>query len=524
MSILTRLLVPYANVPDPGNDAYYDNVEDSGIWHRGSPSLSPSQALRLITVFACVRYIAETLSCLPLKVYEITGTDPRQKDEAPEHPLWDLFQYKPNKWQTPQEFIEMLTGHAALRGNGFARIVAGLRGAASELIPLNPARMDVEQLDSTRLLYHYRDGKGRKSTYVQEEILHLRGFGSDGVVGLSPVALARDALGLAAAAERYGGRFFTGNARPSGVLEHPGKLGQPARERLRKDWQDTHAGEQNAHKVAVLEEGLKWHEVGIKPEEAQFLETRKYQRSEIASLWRVPPHKVGIMDNATFTNIEHQGIEAVMDCLLSWAVRWELACRRDLITDPDKFYVKFNLNALLRGDTAARYAGYATAHTTGWLNVNEIRALEELNPIPGGEEYMKPMNMAPVNKKPDEQVREEERAEPDALDARMMVFVADAANRIANHEIRELGKKHPKASADPAKFWNWCQEFYNEHKAYVSRILAPFDLHSGVAQQIIESGMAAWATDAAQKEFALWSAARAPEICTIMRRAYYKED
>jgi hypothetical protein len=281
---------------------------------------------------------------------------------------------------------------------------------------------------------------------------------------------------------------------------------------LRRQWQELHAGLHNAHKVAILEEGLKWAQVGMTDRDAQFLELRKYQRSEIAALWRVPPHKVGIMDNATFTNIEHQGIEAVTDCILPWARRWESAITRDLITEPQLYFVKVKLQGLLRGDTQVRYAAYSTAHTTGWLSVNEIRELEDYNPIDGGDEYLSPLNMAPAGAAPPEQKKIQER--PKALAPDLRAFMADAAERIANHEIRELTKRATKM-VDREKFAEWVAGFYEDHTAYVARVLAPFVSDCGLSglaiARVVETGQAAW-TVATLPSLPLWSAARSGEI------------
>jgi HK97 family phage portal protein len=234
------------------------------------------------------------------------------------------------------------------------------------------------------------------------DVLHIPGLGFDGLVGYSPIAMAKNAIGLAIATEEYGSKFFANGAAPSGVLEHPGTIKDPSR--VRESWQQTFGGSQNSGKIAVLEEGMKYTPISISPEQAQFLETRKFQINEIARIFRVPPHMVGDLEKSSFSNIEQQSLEFVKYTLDPWVIRWEQSIRRSLLSNEEKqkYFVKFNFEGLLRGDYQSRMNGYATARQNGWMSANDIRELENLDRIPGedgGDLYLVNGNMIPLNGK-----------------------------------------------------------------------------------------------------------------------------
>lgn len=280
--------------PGPIDDYWYG---DAGGASQTGVSVTPDTAMRASAVQACVRVLAETVAQLPLKVYE---TQPDGgKAEARNHPIFSLLHDQPNAWQTSFEFRETLQGHLALRGNAYAELIPGARGFVDQLIPLNPDKVNVEQLPNKRLIYTvYEDRRARKLT--QDEVLHIRGLSSDGIMGLSPIKMSKDAIGLALATEAYGARFFSNDARPGGVLQHPGHLGDEAIRNLQNSWMRAHSGVSNSSKPAVLEEGMKWEQIGMTSEDAQFIETRKYQVNEIARIFRIPPHLIGDLEKATF--------------------------------------------------------------------------------------------------------------------------------------------------------------------------------------------------------------------------------
>ena len=349
-------------------------------------------ALQTTAVYACVRILAETIAALPLHTYQYT---PGGKEKAAEHPLYYLLHCEPNPEMTSFVFRETLMGHLLLWGNAYAQIIRDGRGRAVGLYPLLPNKMIVNRNDQGQLYYQYeKDG----CLYIlnRHEVLHIPGLGFDGLIGYSPIAMAKNAIGMAIATEEYGAKFFANGANPGGVLEHPGVVKDPAR--IRESWNAVYQGSGNAHRVAVLEEGMKFQSIGIPPEQAQFLETRKFQINEIARIFRIPPHMIGDLEKSSFSNIEQQSLEFVMYTLDPWVVRWEQAIQRALFSESEKwqFFVKFNVDGLLRGDYESRMNGYAVGRQNGWLSSNDIRELENLNRIPedaGGDLYLINGNM-----------------------------------------------------------------------------------------------------------------------------------
>lgn len=348
------------------------------------------RSLQTSAVYACVKILAETVASLPLHLFK------REKDGkkvwAEEHPLFQVLYESPNDEMTSFEFRETMMTSLLLWGNAYARIIRK-QGHVTELWYLKPQNMQVERDTSThKLKYTYSDDVTNQTiVYKPQQILHIKGLSVDGVLGLSPIGQAREAVGLALATEQYGAKFFGNGARPGGVLEHPGILKDP--EKLRESWNKVYQGARNSNKVAVLEEGMKYHSIGIAPEDAQFLETRKYQVNEICRIFRVPPHLVGDLERATFSNIEHQSIEFVQHTIRPWLVRWEQAISKSLLDDTEKtlYFAKFNVDGLLRGDYKSRMEGYAIGRQNGWLSANDIRKLEDMAPIPseqGGDDYL----------------------------------------------------------------------------------------------------------------------------------------
>ena len=334
-------------------------------------------AMQTSAVYACVRILAESVAGLPLHVYERTANG--SKSTKPSHPLYRLLHDEPNREMTSFVFRETLMSHLLLWGNAYAQIIRDGRGFPIALYPLLPDRMTVDRNESGELLYTYQSDKGQVKLR-RENILHIPGLGFDGLIGYSPIAMAKNAVGLALATEDYGAAFFANGANPGGVLEHPGVIKPEQADRLRESWQSQFGGA-NAHKVAVLEEGLKFHQMSIPPEQAQFLETRKFQINEIARIFRVPPHMVGDLEKSSFSNIEQQSLEFVKYTLDPWVVRWEQSLQQALILPSEKatIFIKFNLDGLLRGDYQSRMQGYSTGIQNGFMSVNDVRGLEDMN-------------------------------------------------------------------------------------------------------------------------------------------------
>lgn len=358
-------------------------------------------ALQTTAVYACVRILSETIASLPLHVYRYTEGG---KAKDTEHVLYTLLHDEPNHDMTSFVFRETLMSHLLIWGNAYSQILRDRSGQVIGLYPLLPDQMSVHRSEKGKLFYVYNryeeDNPNfqEKGSIVlsQEEVLHIPGLGFDGLIGYSPIALAKNAVGMTLACEEYGASFFSNGANPGGVLEHPGILKDPGK--VRDSWNAVYQGTRNAHKVAVLEEGMSYKQIGIPPEEAQFLETRKFQINEIARLFRIPPHMVGDLEKSSFSNIEQQSLEFVKYTLDPWVVRFEQALKKSLLLPEEKktHFIKFNVDGLLRGDYQSRMNGYAIGRQNGWLSTNDIRELEELNPIPpeeGGDLYLINGNM-----------------------------------------------------------------------------------------------------------------------------------
>ncbi|MEF9990419.1 MAG: phage portal protein [Christensenellaceae bacterium] len=352
-------------------------------------------SMQMTAVYSCVRILSEAVAGLPLHFYQYTGNG---KEKAIDHPLYAILHDEPNPEMTSFVFRETLMIHLLLWGNAYSQIIRNGKGEVLALYPLMPNKMTVDRNKSGQIVYQYNTSKedaissqGGTVTLKSSDVLHIPGLGFDGLVGYSPIAMAKNAIGMAIACEEYGAKFFANGATPGGVLEHPGTVKDP--QRIRESWTSTFGSSGNAHKVAVLEEGMKYTPIAISPEQAQFLETRKFQINEIARIFRVPPHMVGDLEKSSFSNIEQQSLEFVKYTLEPWLIRWEQAMVRSLLSVEEKkqYFVKFNVDGLLRGDYASRMSGYATARQNGWMSANDIRQLENLDRISaedGGDLYL----------------------------------------------------------------------------------------------------------------------------------------
>lgn len=399
MGILRALARLSAEDMSPWSDRWYEPAHGGVV---AGQSVTPDTALSISAVWSCVGLIAESVAMLPLSIY--TNTPDGGREVVGNHPLQAILHDRPNPQQTAMEFREMLQGHVLLRGNAYAKIVPGPRGPVDSMVPLHPDRVTVEQRPDRSLLYKYRPDGGRpEERYLEDEIFHLRGRSGDGVLGLSVIEAARRSLGVAMAAEAHGASFFGNDSRPGGVLQVAGRLSEGAAQRLRADWEVSHSGV-NARRVAVLEEGLEWKQVGLSNEDSQWIEGRAFQVDDIARWFRVPPHMIGSQERATSwgSGIEQMSVGFVVYTLLPWLTRWEQRIGHSLILAPDRFYAKHTVAGLLRGDTTSRYQAYAVGRQWGWLSVNDVRALEEMNPVDGGETRLQPLNMVPLGTDPSE--------------------------------------------------------------------------------------------------------------------------
>ena len=373
-----------------------------GATSSGRP-VTERSAMQMTAVYSCVRILAEAIAGLPLHVYQQSSDGAKVK--ALDHPLYRLLHDAPNPEMTSLVFRETLMTHLLLWGNAFAQVIRNGRDEVIGLYPLMPNRMTVGRDEAGRLYYEYQrtwdepTGRFETVTLAARDMLHIPRLGFDGQVGYSPIAMAKNAIGLAQATEDYGASFFANGAAPGGVLEHPGTIKDPAR--VRESWQSTFGGARNGNKIAVLEESMKYTPISVSPEQAQFLETRKFQINEIARIFRIPPHMIGDLEKSSFSNIEQQSLEFVKYTLGPWVIRFEQAITKTLLSPHEKpqIYVKFNLGGLPRGDYKSRMDGYAVARQNGWMSANDIRELENLDRISieaGGDLYLVNGNMLPL--------------------------------------------------------------------------------------------------------------------------------
>lgn len=363
-----------------------------GSWYDtdAGESITSANALQITTVYSCIRVLAESIGMLPCSMMVETN---KGKEKAINHPAHRLFNVSPNDYQTAQEWKELCVAHLMLRGNHYSYINR-VNGEAVELLPLSPDAVLPSLTNDYQVEYTVTFKNGDVAVLNSADILHIKLFSIDGVCGLSPVSQARNALGLAKATEKHGSRLFKNGAKPFGVLKAAGNLTDEQFEGLKAQI-DGYSGE-GAFKPLILEGGLDWTQVSISPEDSQFLETRKYQRSEIAGLFRVPPHMVGDLEKATFSNIEHQGLEFVRNSLMPVITRIESRVGLSIIKQSDqaRYFLKFNVNALLRGDMKSRAEFYTKMLQNGAMSPNEIREKEDMNPREGGDIYLTPLNMA----------------------------------------------------------------------------------------------------------------------------------
>lgn len=358
------------------------------------PVVTGDSALHNPTVLICLRVLAESVAQLPLVLY-------RQRrdggwDRATDHPLYEVLHDQANGWLTSFEYREGTMVNLATRGDGLSYVDRDSRGRVIGLVPLNPDGMEITQALDWSPLYSAVMPNNARQKLKPAEVHHIRGPIPKGYRGRSMIGLARDSIGLGLAAEQFGSKLFSSGMKPSGVLSHKGNLSPEAQDRLREQIAKKYSGVENAQKPLLLEEGMTWTALSINPEDAQFLETRKFQRSEIAGIFRVPPHLVNDLERATFSNIEHQSIDFVVHSLMPWLKRWEQAIRRDLLlpNEREAYKAEFLTDGLLRGDMKSRNEAYALQIQNGIRNPNEVRMAENLGPRPGGDDYWKPSNMA----------------------------------------------------------------------------------------------------------------------------------
>ena len=486
------------------DDRWYSPVTAST---KAGVGVDEESALKYLVVWSCVTLLAETIASLPLILYRRLPNG--SKERVIDHPLYQLLHDAPNPEMTSFNFRESLQAPAELWGNCYATIERDGIGHIKALwpFPVTPGAVDVVRKNGN-IFYEYQSN-GKRTSLPWSDVFHVPGMGFDGLVGKSPIAIAREAIGLGLATEQFGSQFFGNGTHPGCKVEHPGKLSTDAHANLQKSMTQAYSGLGEAHKLIVLEEGMKLETIGIPPEDAQFLQTRQHQKVELCGFYKVPPHMVGILDHATFSNIEHQGIQFVVNCLSPRLKRWEQAISLRLLTKAERksgLYAEFLVEGLLRGDIASRYAAYNTARQGGWYSANDIRRKENENPIEGGDVYLVPLNMVPadqvkavpvlVEEEPEpEKVPVEEKkrdiieffgkekaeraakiergkisvAERNRLQAQYHDLFKDAADRTVAREVVAIGKALKKNVRSLGDFDKWLGDFYGDMPTHIRK-------------------------------------------------------
>ena len=462
-------------------------IFDDGMKSNTGRNVTAETAMQSTVVFACVKILSETVASLPLHIYR--RLNPAGKEKATSHDLYKLLHDSPNPELTSFEFFEIMQSHLCLRGNAYAEKVYDNAGRLSELWPISPSRVTVARdKPSGQLRYTIRLPDGGQVVYGADKIFHRKGLGGDGVTGFSPIKMAKEAIGLSLATEEYGARFFGNGAKTGGVLEHPGKLSTTtAKGNIRKSFEEQHQGLSNAHRLLILEEGMKYHQVGLSQEDSQYLQTRNFQGLEICRIYNVPAIMVGLENkSSTYASAEQFFLSFVINTIRPWLVRWEQGIKKDLFDPEDvEHFAEFLVAGMLRGDISSRYNAYAVGRNGGWLSADDIRELENMNPLPDGQGkvYLVPLNVVPatqVGKMNDKGKMPEDEEEIPAKKKKQMKsafqrLFRDATTRIIKRERADVMRQIKKYSKreNIGEFEKWLNEFYEEHRGFVVKNIFP---------------------------------------------------
>jgi HK97 family phage portal protein len=361
-------------------------------------SVTQERALQHTTVYTCVKIVSESMASLPISVYRLKNKNGKTlKEKAYDHPLFNILHDEPNDDMTSFTWMQVILVYLLLRGNHYSQIIRNNAGSIVGIYPLAHDKMTVVRLDSGKIGYIYMSSTHGEVPLDASEVLHFIGMSLDGIVGMSAIAYNRNTIGMGITLEEFGSTLFKNGAYPSGVVSGEGvrEMSDKAFERFKASFNDQYRGAENVGKTIVLEDGFKFTPITISNTDGQYLESRKFTKAEIAGMFGVPLHKINDLDKATFSNIEQQSLEFVTDALRPWTVRMEKEMKRKLFSPSEKktLFIKFNMGALLRGDTESRYKAYESAITKGcWMTRNEARELEDLNPIDGLDDMIVPLN------------------------------------------------------------------------------------------------------------------------------------
>ena len=543
-----------SNNQSPTSQFWYEPVGAASL---SGVDVTLNKAMAVSAVYACNRVRRESLASLPWKVFKTTGPD--EEETARDYYLWKVLHDRPNRWQTPFEFKEMAVTHIDFRGNFYCQILGV--GDGMELIPLNPDRMEVKQRDDLRLEYKYREASGRVTELREEDVYHVRGLTHDGVIGVGVLEYARNVIGSSIAQETHGASLFkNGGLNPLWISRPSDKPWTPeARENFSKNWRRLNSLA-NVGVPSILLDGMELHELGLTNRDSQWIEARGFTAEEICRFFGVPPYMIGINAGASYGSVEQQGLEFVNYTLGPLVNRFEQAADRDLVGD-DGYHTKIILDALLRGDTMSRFQAHNIAVQGGWKTKNEVRKVEGLNPMEGGDDLQQALNMQPAGGGPDQneqggqpgkgtpkkkqQEPQEEDSEPSEFEKRKQkkkeargvfsVFLSDAANRIASAEIAALNARASKASDDHAKWCDWAEGVYVKHNKYVATVLSPlcaaFELQTGErlsAQKISDRPLrSSEVFDAGVDVCGVldkWESCRADEMFSYLMEIFFGDD
>jgi HK97 family phage portal protein len=467
-------------------------------------TITNDTALQISAVFDGIRVISEDVAKLPLQVFKRLD---KGREKRSDNNIWRLFNESPNPEMDAMSFRNTLVGHMLGYGNGYAEIVRDIDGEVAQLWILDPAKVTPMRRSNGDLFYRVITDDGMPTEVSPDKLFRVPGFGFDGVQGYNVISYARQGLGLASGAESYGAKFFGNGAKASLVLEIPQELTEKSSDNLIRSVQKQVSGT-NQHSVLLAEQGAKFSTLSVSQKDSQYLETRQFSVREVARWLRLPPHKIGDLDNATFSNIEEQNIDYVVDTLTPWFVRIEQAIRWQLMTPAQKaenLFVKHNENALLRGNIESRYKAYNTGIMTGWLTRNEAREKEDLNPLDGLDDPLVPLNMTVVGEEP---------VETGTNDA----FVEDVAARITTAEERGLSARVDKANDDRDRFNEWVNTFYEKHEMYIVKCISPLGLCQKTADRMVVEGILNIAmSDDPAAHIKTWN--RKQEIVDIIKEA-----
>lgn len=475
-----------------------------GLWSDTASGIHVNEqiAMTYTAVWACVRILSESVASLPLLVYRRLANG--GKERAVDHQLYTLLHDLPNSENTAVELREMLQAHLALWGNAYCEKEFDNAGRLVGLWPLRPDIVRVQRINGS-MQYEINMPDGATQVLPAQRVMHIRGLSHDGMLGYSPIGQAREAVALGLATQQYGSAFFNNGARPGGILEHPGALSDKARKNLLESWESMHQGLANAWRLGILEEGMKYTATSVPPEDAQFLEQRKFQVTEIARIFRIPPHMLADLDRATFANVEHLSLEFVVHTLRPWLIRWEQAINRDLFRPEERgqYFAEHLIDGLLRGDIQSRYQAYATGRQQGFLSANDIRAMENMNPIEHGDIYLVPLNMVPASQmrmsEPPRAITmdpngarcdcgyEHQGLTPDEIRTRnqhvalgrqrlaraYQRMFEDVGGRVYRREIADVRRQIKSQKRSAGQLALWLNDFYRDHQEFWRRQILP---------------------------------------------------